>query len=272
MALVSLNFYSRALNKNTCAEILLPEKRLQFPKPSGGKRFPVLYLLHGHCHDHTSWIRNTRIEWYLRDQDIIVVFPDGGRGYYVDGVLSHPYQTYLTKELPIALKNWFLISDKPEETYIGGMSMGGYGALSAGLRKPEAYAGVLALSAAIHIRQVRPSRDVDTAGGRPFDEDHFHNMQAIFGESSENTLYDLEFCLKEFEKRSGPKPKFYLSCGTGDFLFAQNRDFAAKAQEISGMDLTFVPGEGIHDWDYWDREIVNGLKFFGLLPDGLERK
>lgn len=275
MAIASLNFYSRALNMDTCVEVLLPEKRLEWPQPLKDKKYAVLYLLHGHCQDHTSWLKRSRIEWYLRNQDVIVVFPNGDRSSYVDGVYTHRYETYITEELPLILKNWFPISDKPEDTYIGGLSMGGYGALNAGISHPENYGGIIAMSPAIDHFNLDKGEDMRKKGGPPVDdEDAVKNGKAVFGgaENFRNSKYDLTYGIKKLNDYAGRKPKFYMCCGEEDFLIGQNTRFAELAQGLPNIDLTFETSPGMHTWDFWDREIVTALKFFDLLPQDYERK
>lgn len=275
MALASLNFYSRALNMDTCVEVLLPEQRLQWPAAHPEKKYPVLYLLHGHCQDHTAWLKSSRIEWYLRNQDVIVVFPNGDRAFYVDGKYTHRYDTYLTEELPIILKNWLPISDKPEDTYIGGMSMGGYGALHAGITHPEAYHGVIAMAPALRPFDIESSDSMRKKGGPPVDDqDSENNSNAIFGsrEAFEGSSYDLFQGLRALNDYAGHRPKFYQCCGADDFLRTQNEAFAALAKSLPNIDLTFEVSPGMHTWDFWDREIVTALKSFNLLPQDYVRQ
>ena len=137
MAVLNLDLFSYELAMNTQATIILPERRGVKHLPRNGESYPVLYLLHGHGQDHTSWIRMSNIERYLANTDVIVVMPNGNRGSYVDGVNTHRYGTYLTEELPVALRNWFHISEKREDTFIAGMSMGGYGAIYAAMKHPD---------------------------------------------------------------------------------------------------------------------------------------
>ena len=98
MATITLNVYSRALNMDTTMQIILPEQRMQWAQPIGDHRFKLLYLLHGHCADETAWIKDGRMEWLLRGKDVAAVFPRGDRAFYVDGVHSHRYQTFLAEE------------------------------------------------------------------------------------------------------------------------------------------------------------------------------
>lgn len=105
MAVVQLDLYSYELAMNTQITLLLPERRGVPHTSRQGQPYPVLYLLHGHGQDHTSWLRLTRLESYLQNTDVVVVMPNGSRGCYVDGEQSHRYGTYLTEELPLALGN-----------------------------------------------------------------------------------------------------------------------------------------------------------------------
>jgi diacylglycerol O-acyltransferase / trehalose O-mycolyltransferase len=44
-----------------------------------GRRWPVLYLLHGCCDTYESWTRSTDIEELPELRDVLVVMPEGGR-------------------------------------------------------------------------------------------------------------------------------------------------------------------------------------------------
>jgi S-formylglutathione hydrolase FrmB len=274
MATATLNVYSYTLGMNTDVGLIFPERRIQPHVPLGGKKFKVLYLLHGHAQDHTSWMRNSRIEWYLRDQDVVVVMPSANRGWYTDGKYTHRYFTYLTEELPTIIKNWFAVSDRREDTYIAGLSMGGYGSLRAGLNCPEKYAYVASLSGGISPygvrRDIRPGITYDPAA-----EDMDKSIEAVFGsrEEFENSTGNLYKAAKRLNESNIKKPVYYLCCGKGDFIFEQNNEFAAFVKrEAPNLDLKYEVSEGVHDWDFWDREIVTVLKFFGLLPKDFVRK
>ena len=119
MAIVNLDLYSYELAMNTQVAVLLPERRGVPHASRAGRPYPVVYLLHGHGQDHTSWLRLSRLESYLQNTDVIVVMPNGSRGCYVDGTATHRYGTYLTDELPVALSNWFHLSSARENTSAG---------------------------------------------------------------------------------------------------------------------------------------------------------
>lgn len=92
------------------------------------KKYPVLYLLHGHGDDQTGWIRKSMLELKVRDRELIVVMPTAHRGFYINGKHGYRYFDYLAKELPRAVGNFFHGSLERKDNYIAGLSMGGYGA------------------------------------------------------------------------------------------------------------------------------------------------
>jgi S-formylglutathione hydrolase FrmB len=130
MALLQCNFCSSVLGQNTNMIVLLPERR-HVPRKREDKKYPVLYALHGHGQDHTNWQRDGYLEHLLKEEDVIVVMPHGGRSFYTNAKYGHEYFSFLTEELPIIIANYFPASTKRENTFIAGISMGGYGAMKA---------------------------------------------------------------------------------------------------------------------------------------------
>lgn len=267
MALVSLDLYSYELAMNTQATVILPERR-GVPHSPHDEPYPVLYLLHGHGQDHTSWTRLTRLEFYLQNSDVIVVMPNGNRGSYVDGVNTHRYGTYLTEELPRAMKNWFNITSDRTHTFIGGMSMGGYGTLRAALSRPDLYGAACALSAGIRMGSLDLNGQADKGLTIPTVPEIDRNFQNTFGpwDEYDGSPFDLKHLARQVSAGSGPKPRILQLCGTEDPLREQNADFAEFLRsECPNISHTYQESPGIHDFNFWDRECVTMLKFFNLL-------
>lgn len=268
MAVLHLDLYSYELAMNTQATVILPERRGVPHLPRKGQPYPVLYLLHGHGQDHTSWLRLSRIESYLQNTDLIVVMPNGGRGCYVDGENTHRYGTYLTQELPTALKNWFQISPRREDTFIAGLSMGGYGALHAALSHPESYSAAAALSAGIRMDRLELSPDSAEKGlALPDSYEIEQNFRAIFGSADayEESRFSLKKLARDLQASGAECPRLLQLCGDDDPLLGMNRDFAAfMERECPSLPHEFCVSPGMHNYDFWDREIVTALRFFGF--------
>lgn len=254
MALIHCDFFSEVLGISTSICAILPQNTASQIGMEGSKakgKYPTLYLLHGLSDDHTIWERRTSIERYVSSMDLAVVMPNAGRSFYTDMKHGYKYFTYITEELPQLAKQFFPLSEKREDNFVAGLSMGGYGAFKIALTYPEKYAAAASLSGALDI----VSRAKDHS-------DEFYN---IFGDSSsiENSKNDLFYLAKKVLNEQKSKPKLYQCCGTEDHLYEDNQKFRNFIKETS-FDYTYDEGPGIHNWAYWDAQIQNVLKWLPI--------
>jgi S-formylglutathione hydrolase FrmB len=241
LAWIQCQFYSETLSLSTGINVLIPQHSAI--QVSGSGKLPVLYLLHGLSADHTDWIRHSFIERYAENKGIAVVMPSVGRSYYTDMKYGSPYFTFISEELPTIVRALFPISDRREDTFVAGMSMGGYGAFKLGLSFPERYAAAASLSGGLDI----VSRMSGPNNLQP------HELIATFGDVAQlkGSGNDLFYLLDKLKAYDGNKPMLYQCCGTEDFLYQDNQTFRKHAIDL-GIELTYEEGSGEHDWDYWD--------------------
>jgi S-formylglutathione hydrolase FrmB len=252
MALISCDFYSDVLKVGTSMRVILPdETQTQIGMTgavTGQVGVPVLYLLHGLSDDHTSWQRRTSIERYVAPLRMAVVMPAVHRSLYADELHGHAYWTFLSKELPQLVSAFFRVSDRPQDTFVAGHSMGGYGALKWALREPSRFGAAASMSGGL-----------DIAGLARLPERR-ELFERVFGEApgQQNDLFAL---LRSVDIDA--LPPLHISCGNEDQHFNANQAFAQVAKE-TGVDLTvdFRPGE--HEWGFWDTEIQ---KILAWLPN-----
>jgi S-formylglutathione hydrolase FrmB len=109
-------------------------------------KFPVVYLLHGFANNHAQWTGYTNVELYAEERRIAIVNISAENKAYAK-VGADDFKRFVSEELPEFVTNYFPISTAPEDTYIAGLSMGGYGALMHGLTRPERYHAIGAFSA-----------------------------------------------------------------------------------------------------------------------------
>ena len=144
------------------ANVIMPQNTLRQIGMKGvgaADAAPVLYLLHGLSDDETIWMRRTSIERYAAQYGLAVVMPNGARSYYADMLRGGKYWTYLSEELPKVMQSFFRISDRREDTFAAGLSMGGYGAMKLALHCPERFAAAASLSGALspeHLLEIAP--------------------------------------------------------------------------------------------------------------------
>lgn len=251
LARITCDFYSEILSLSTSMTVILPQAPLGENK---NRKYPTLYLLHGFSDDHTNWTRRTSIERYAEEAGIAVVMPQADHSFYTDMAYGKKYWTFLTEEVPHVARAMFPLSDKREDNFVAGLSMGGYGAFKWALRYPERFAAAASLSGALDIEaRVNKAPAERTAG--------FHH---IFGEKEvAGTNNDLLWLIDQGDKTADPKPLLYQCCGTEDFLYEENIKFQ-QVCEASSYKLTTSYSAGAHEWGYWDRKIQDVLAWLPL--------
>jgi len=245
--LLNCCFRSAVLRRNTRITVILPTPEEEAAPVK--KNMKVLYLLHGLHGDESSWIRYSNVERYAKDLDIAIVMPGVGNSFYQDMVHGERFFTYMTEELPKFVQGLFPVSQKREDTYIAGLSMGGYGAFFLALSRPDLYSAAASLSGAVDIGfRVTPIQLPEGAPLPFFAEDCFGDITKVAG--SDRDVIAL------FEKADKEKlPRLYQSCGTKDYLYGMNKLFYAKMTEL-GAEIHWRETEGMeHEWAFWDEEV-----------------
>ncbi|MHB1318100.1 MAG: alpha/beta hydrolase [Anaerolineae bacterium] len=265
MALATLNFESQYLNGNTTVSVILPDKSRDVAPDAfygSGIKYPVLWLLHGTFGDHSDWVRKSMIELYAREQDLVVVMPSALNSDYSnwDGcMMGYSMFDYLTKELMPLIYNWFPVSDRREDNFIAGLSMGGGGTLKYALAHPDRFAAAAVLSSSARNYERLLDSPEAAQDKRLANRLRNYGGNERFLDSNENTWRMLGEMVNRVDL-----PRIYCACGTKDFGYDRFLEFKAYAQGL-GADITFEEIEGYaHEWRFWDLTIQKTLKFFGL--------
>ena len=120
------------------------------PYPPERPPFKTLYLLHGITGNHADWISESRIRSWAAARNLAVVMPSGYNAFYLDQPESHNfYGRFVGQELINVTRRILPLSTQREDTFIGGISMGAYGALRAGFKYCETFGSVISLSSAM---------------------------------------------------------------------------------------------------------------------------
>jgi len=259
MALIECRFYSEVLQLSTSMTVILPQKtttQIGMSNTTRGKLHPTLYLLHGLSDDDSIWLRRTSIERYVAEMGIAVVMPQVHRSFYTDMEAGGKYWTFISEELPALARSFFPLSPAREDNFVAGLSMGGYGAIKLGLRKPEVFAAAASLSGALDMAHHYMNWDDSTAKTREY--------ELIFGKQDiSGTSNDLLWLLKQHNAAKGPKTALYQCCGTEDFLYEDNQRFREACGKTK-LSLTYEEGPGEHEWGYWDNKIRDVLAWLPL--------
>ena len=213
--------------------------------------FPVFYLLHGLSDDHTAWTRRTSLERYVSGLPLIVVMPNGERGFYTDAK-ERPraaFETNLVKDIVGFVDRTFQTIPTREGRVIAGLSMGGYGAAKLALKYPDLFCAAVSHSGAVQF------------GGREFspDDDWGREWRAVLGPDPKGGPDDI-FALAETIDRA-KMPALRIDCGVDDFLIEDNRALHAHLTAL-GLPHEYAEHPGEHNWEYWDAHIQDTIAFF----------
>jgi S-formylglutathione hydrolase FrmB len=145
-----LTLRSNRLSAETGVRVLLPASYT-----GSQRRYPVLYLLHGAIGDYRDWTEKGEAERLTAGRPLIVVMPDSGpNGRYVNwfngGAFGPPeWESYHVGQLIDFIDARFRTIAVRRGRAIGGLSMGGYGAMHYAARHPDEFAAAAAFSGAL---------------------------------------------------------------------------------------------------------------------------
>ena len=252
MALIQFTYVSGLLERAVPVQVILPADKLS---PQGEflpmKKYKTLYLLNGYLGCHTDWVSGTRIQRWAEERDLAVVMPSGENSFYLDRPGDRlAYGKWIGEELVQITRRMFPLSDKREDTFIGGLSMGGFGAIRNGLKYADTFSRIVALSSALHVFEGDPE-----LFGAFLCKDPEKEWKQVT-ESDANPRWLVE-------NLKGEKPGIYLACGRQDELFEYTEQFHGVLNK-AGFDHHYVADEGKHDWDYWDHHIRLALQWLPL--------
>ncbi|THF80317.1 alpha/beta hydrolase [Cohnella fermenti] len=258
MAILNIQFYSQCLKRQVPLTALIPLDspfRLAGDEPEA-RPLKSLYLLHGYSGTHTDWTDFSRIRELADRYGIAVFMPAGENHFYLDdedrGAL---YGEYLGRELIDFTRRMFPLSASREDTWIGGLSMGGYGAIRNGYRYADRFGRIVALSSALipyKIANIEPGFKDGIAD--------YGYYRSVFGDLSRllGSDKDPEALVRRLKESGTPLPALYMACGTEDFLLDVNRRFH-EFLEREKVEHDYRESSGVHDWSFWNRTIADGL-------------
>ena len=266
MAVCHIDFMCQSLGRTVPLVAILPTDKFYFgdmPRREEGKPFKTLYLLHGVIGSAIDWLYGTRVQRYAEERDLAVIMPAGENAFYLDQVWStNMYGNYIGKELVDFTRRTFPLSHKREDTYIGGLSMGGFGAMRNGLKYSETFGAIISLSGAFILDEellIKVEKPMFPSDTEEFKHSCFGPDLAAAIESDMNPRWLAETMAKEGKAF----PAIYMACGDSDPLLARNKALHRRLTEL-GVAHEFVTGPGSHEWDFWDAYLLKALDWLPL--------
>jgi len=240
MAILEIRFPSPILGREVAMNAIVPD--------SGSGPFATYYLLHGMYDDYTGWLRRSKVELYVQGLPLIVVMPDGQRSMYTNANEGPRFADHIIHEVIGQTERLLPAKKTRGGRAIGGLSMGGYGAMRLALANPDLFVSVNSHSGAL-------MRGTNGWHGKDYAEE----MGRIFGKRPSGSEHDL-ITLVDRCRKAGKGPKMLVDCGTEDFLLEDNREFH-RGLEHWNIPHDYREFPGAHDWYYWDAHLPEAVAF-----------
>lgn len=262
MATFQMNYLSTMLGMQTNFSVFFPSYepseenagstiREIYPR---GRKFPVLWLLHSDTGDDSEYLKNTNILRYAQAGGFAVVMPCGYNMMYSDDPTGQKFMSLITRELPVLCRSYFPFSERREDNFIGGVSLGAYGALKAALTRPELYAGAILIDGGFGKNMtggfLRALRELAAAQGltppSPLDDARPEEIE-LCGAARRNIEEGAEL------------PKILMAWGeksvTAEFSRSGAEELAALGYDVTKREYA---GKG-RGWDLWDAALKDAL-------------
>ncbi|MGO1453687.1 MAG: alpha/beta hydrolase [Alkalibacterium gilvum] len=257
MATLTTTFQSEQLQRNVTFSAIIPtatKSLYDYDTKTDVKSvgYRTLYLLNGWNGNHEDWIINTTLVKLADQYNLVVIMPSGENSFYVDHPDGSNFGRFIGEELVNVTRKLFPLSTKREDTFIGGLSMGGYGALRNGHVYNETFGKVIALSSSVLHRHDQSHN---------LEQDNPINKKLSYILNS-NDFYDMDESLDVYEviKKAETKPDLFLAIGTEDFLYEENKALHdwLKKENISHQ---YSEASGEHDWKFWEMTIKQAVEW-----------
>lgn len=235
----TIQVFSSSMQKNLKVVVITPDNY------AAAQKLPVVYLLHGYSGNHLDWINKAKgFEKAADLHKLIIVCPDGGfSSWYWDSPVdpASQYETYISKELVIAIDTKYKTIPDRKGRAITGLSMGGHGALYLAFKHQDVFGAAGSMSGGVDIRPFPNNWDMAKRLG----------SYAEFPERWEkNTVINLLNLL------TPNSLAIIIDCGSDDFFFKVNEKLHEQLL-YRNIPHDFITRPGGHTWPYW----TNAVKF-----------
>lgn len=245
MSHLTISYFSRCLVRGTSFELILPN---DYQKQAINKGMKTLFLLHGWSGCAGNWVP----EHFAEKYNFAIVMPNGENSFYLNALSTgRNFQSFLGEELVSYVQKTFGLAQKKEDTFIMGLSMGGFGAIHTALAYPHVFGTAIGLSSALIIHKIANMQkdSPDSHANYAYYTDTFGDLTRVL--ESENNP---EVLVKKLQAQNTPLPALYLTCGTEDFLIENNRQFHQFLQERN-VSHFYQETSGAHNTEYWDKTV-----------------
>jgi enterochelin esterase-like enzyme len=247
---VEEDLYSPTLDLHTTYRVMLPAGY-----DGGSRRYPVLYMLHGVAGDSSEWQSIGLLEAADRMiqrgeiDPLLIVLPNGGANYWVNHASGRRWADYVVDDVVRQIDREYRTVASPRGRAIGGLSMGGEGAMRIAMTHPGTFG-----AAAAHSPSLRTAFDQFAP-----------ELQEIFGDEAAWRAATPLWLVIDTDAAYG----INLSLDVGeDDPWRANVELLHDRMEARGIAHRFdvLPGE--HGAEYWIDNVERYLSFYSSALSG----
>jgi putative tributyrin esterase len=288
----TVQFIAASVGREMRYNVILPSG---YADPANAeRRYPTLYLLHGAGNNYLSWTRFLGVGLYAVDYEMIIVMPDAGTTWYVNWARSdddrlNAWEDYIVRDVIGHVDNRYRTVARRDGRAITGFSMGGYGAMTIGLRHPDLFVSVGSQSGALEYartargrldrgepasspRQYAPTRQTQREQPNPLiDLAGFSSIVdrtptgQPFVTAAETDAHDPFALVLQIPRDQ--LPLLHVDCGTDDGLIGASKAFVALLLRHD-IPFDYMQLGGGHDPGYWIQTVGY---FMGLHHEAMQR-
>ncbi len=253
-------------------------------------RFPVAYYLHGLSGTETDWLSRAAIDAVADSligagsPEMIIVMPDGDDSWYSSAAEAMPYATcrdsirsespergcvkssryddYIARDLVRYVDAHYRTLADRAHRGIGGLSMGGYGAIKLALQYPDVFAAAASHSGVLSPRLIGPNPFV-LPPQYAASADTLLRLKIAAPRINGRNLSawldnDPAILAARVQKSGRPMPAMYMDVGSSDPYLHENQAFDFELRRL-GIRHEYHEYPGTHNWRFWSTHVPASL-------------
>ncbi len=243
MALIRMEWKSETLMRGVTTTIILPDAMISGKETELPYR--TLYFLPGYSASASELLTCLSFRRNAGEKEIAVVIPDGENSFYIDCPERNTCFSSFIPELVQQTRKLLPLSERREDTYLGGISMGGFGALYNGLRYRSVFSKIAAMSPVVDWRRVMKEEPMPG-----FSKEMF---EAVFGGEERFCAIGADVKKEYAAVEWNEMPEVLLCCGRQDMPIFKDVDALHRMLDEKKRPHRFLSDEGEHSNEFWER-------------------
>lgn len=251
MALITMEWKSETLMRGVTTTVILPDAMISGKETE--MPYKTLYFLPGYSACASELLTCLSFRRHAGEKEIAVVIPDGENAFYIDKPERNTCFSSFIPELVQQTRKLLPLSDKREDTFLGGISMGGFGTLYNGWRFRNMFSKIAAMSPVVDWRLVMLSNPRPEFSTRMF--------EAVFGDEENFRAIGADIKTEYATVPWNEMPELLLCCGRQDIPIYKDVETLHELLQEKKHPHVFLADEGEHNNEFWERMLDPVFRF-----------